>query len=309
MKEKWSYENIPDLTEKIMIITGGNSGLGLEAAKAFSGKGAETIIACRNLTAGEAAKAAILLDQPQSIIEVMELDLMDLQSIRRFAGEYKKKYAKLDVLLNNAGIMTVPYGHTKDGFESQVGTNHLGHFALTGLLIDLIINTPHSRVVSVSSKAHTAGKMDFEDLLYENGQGYTPMKAYGRSKLANLLFTFELQRKFEAAGRDSIAVAAHPGISKTNLARHIENKWYIKLFSPLLERIGQSAAMGALPEIRATVDPDVKGGEYYGPAGTQEMKGYPVLVESSKASHNEADALKLWQISKELTNVHFEFNK
>jgi len=231
------------------------------------------------------------------------LDMADLDSINNFSEQIHKKYSKLNVLLNNAGIMTTPYFKTKDGFEGQVGTNHLGHFALTGLLLDLIQKTPNSRVVNVSSMAHKQGDMNFDNFLYENGKGYSPMKAYGRSKLANLLFTYELQRFFEKNKINSISVAAHPGVSQTNLARHLEDKLYFKILYPLFKLITQDAAKGALPQIRASVDPEVKGSEYYGPLGFNEMKGSPVKVESNAASHNRKDAQKLWEFSVKLTGV------
>jgi len=200
----------------------------------------------------------------------------------------------------------VPYGLTADGFERQFGTNHLGHFALTGLLLDLLLQTPGARVVNVSSTAHNFGTMDFDNLLYEGGKGYSPVGAYGRSKLANLLFTYELQRRFESTGANAIAVAAHPGVSDTNLTGHFENRWYFKMMRPVLERMGQSAAMGALPSIRAAVDRHVTGGQYFGPDGIGEVKGYPVIVTSNAASHQANDARQLWKVSEQLTGVRYE---
>jgi NAD(P)-dependent dehydrogenase (short-subunit alcohol dehydrogenase family) len=190
--------------------------------------------------------------------------------------------------------------------ERQFGTNHLGHFALTGLLLDLILGTPGARVVNVSSNGHRMGSMTFENLMFVEGKGYSRTGAYGRSKLANLLFTYELQRRFNAAGANALSVAAHPGTSRTNLTSHLEEQWYGRLLGPLVLGMLQSAAMGALPTIRAAVDPAVKGGEYYGPGGFMEQRGYPVRVESSAASHNEANARRLWQISEELTGIEFK---
>lgn len=305
MKDNWTTEHIPDLSGKVIIVTGGNSGLGYWSVKAFAEKGADVILASRSKENGEKAKAEILQQNPKGNIEVAELDLADLESVRLFAKNFQKNHSRLDVLLNNAGIMTTPYFTTKDGFEGQVGTNHLGHFALTGLLLDLIQKTSNSRVVNVSSAAHKQGKMDFENLLFENGKGYSPLKAYGRSKLANLLFTYELQRYFEAKKIDSISVAAHPGVSQTNLARHLEDKLFFKILYPVFKIMTQDAAKGALPQIRASVDPEVKGGEYYGPSGFNEMKGSPVLVKSNGASHNAEDARKLWELSEKLTGVVF----
>ncbi|MCJ7702983.1 MAG: oxidoreductase [Anaerolineales bacterium] len=304
-RENWTTENIPALAGKVIIVTGANSGIGLEAAKEFARQGAQTILACRSTDKAQAALAQIQAEIPNASAEIMQLDLASQKSIHLFAEAFKAKYDRLDVLLNNAGIMMVPYGTTEDGFERQFGTNHLGHFALTGHLIDLLLKTPDSRVVNVSSTGHSFGVMDFNNLMYEDGNGYSPMGAYGRSKLANLSFTYELQRRFESKGTDTIATAAHPGLSDTNLAAHFENRWYFKLGRHLLKRIGQSAAMGALPSIRAAVDPKVTGGQYFGPSGRNERKGYPIVVKSNDASHNQVDARQLWQVSEKLTGVHF----
>jgi len=300
-KEKWTTENIPDLSGKVIIVTGGNSGLGYESVKAFAEKGAEVILTSRSPEKGENAKKEI--GKSKGKIVVMQLDLSDLNSIRKFSAEFHEKYKQLDVLLNNAGIMTTPYFLTKDGFEAQMGTNHLGHFALTGLLFDVIKKTPKSRIVNVSSSAHKQGKMDFNNLLFENGKDYSPIKAYGRSKLSNLLFTYELQRIMEENGIASIAVAAHPGVAQTNLARYLEGKFWFKFLMPVFKLISQSQSQGALPQIRASVDPNVKGGQYYGPH--RGMKGDPVIVESNAASHSEADAKKLWEVSEKLTGITF----
>ncbi len=302
----WTIDNIPELSGKTILVTGGNSGLGFEAVKAFAGKGADVIMACRSLAKGEEAKKLLTGLNPQANISVMELDLTDLKSIHSFVNQFKENHSRLDILLNNAGIMMVPYGLTKDGFENQMGTNHLGHFALTAQLLELLKTTPNSRVVNVSSMAHKSGVMDNNNLLYENGKDYSPIKAYGRSKLSNLLFTYELQRFFEKNKIDTIAVAAHPGVSDTNLFNHAAPKWLMNLLRPLFLFMIQPASMGALPEIRAAVDADVKGGQYYGPDGKKEMKGYPVVVESTEASHNKEDARKLWELSEKLTGVKFK---
>jgi NAD(P)-dependent dehydrogenase (short-subunit alcohol dehydrogenase family) len=303
----WTLENMPDLTGKVIAVTGGNSGLGYESVKAFASKGAEVVLASRTLEKGEAAKSEILKTVPEGKISVMQLELGDLGSVREFATALKKACTRLDVLLNNAGIMMTPYFTTKDGFEGQFGTNHLGHFALTGLLMDLLLRTPGSRVVNVSSGAHRNGVMDFNNLQYEQGEGYTPTKAYGRSKLSNLLFTYELQRKLEASGKDTIAVAAHPGVAMTNLARHLQDRLLFKVLKPVFKWMTQDQAMGALPQIRASVDPGVLGGQYYGPDGRRELKGYPVVVPSNDASHNSEDASRLWEESERLTGVKFEW--
>jgi len=302
-KDKWTYNDMPDLKGKVVIVTGGNSGLGLESVRIMAEKGAEVILASRSREKGEDAKSEILKDLPDARITVMRLDMVDLECIKTFSEEFKKSYDRLDILMNNAGIMTTPYFKTKDGFEGQMGTNHLGHFALTAHLIGLIKKTEGARVVNVSSNAHKAGKMDFDNLLFEEGKDYSPMKAYGRSKLSNLLFTYELQRRFESNGTDAIAVAAHPGFSRTNLIRYIDKKTAFKILSPLVYPISQSAEMGALPQVRAAVDPTVKGGEYYGPDGFGQMKGYPVKVKSNSASLDNEAARKLWEASEELTGV------
>ncbi len=307
MTNKWTVNDIPDLTGKVIIVTGANSGIGLEAAKAFAQKGAQTILACRSMDRAQPALSEIQVEIPNAPAEIMQLDLASLASVHQFVDEFKGKYDRLDVLVNNAGIMMVPYGTTEDGFERQMGTNHLGHFALTGLLIDLLLKTPHSRVVNVSSNGHTSGVMDFDNLLFADGQDYSPMAAYGRSKLANLLFTYELQRRYETTGADAIAVAAHPGSSSTNLANHFgERNFAMGLLLKVGLFISQSAAMGALPTIRAAVAPEVQGGDYYGPSGFMELRGYPVKVESNGASHNMADAQKLWEVSEELTSVNYD---
>jgi NAD(P)-dependent dehydrogenase (short-subunit alcohol dehydrogenase family) len=302
----WKFDNMPDLSGKIIVVTGGNSGLGFEAVKAFASKNALVIMACRSVEKGENAKKQILAQNPNSSITVMPLDLTDLSSIHNFVAEFKKQHNQLNVLLNNAGIMMVPYGLTKDGFELQMGTNHLGHFALTGLLLDVLKSTPTSRVVNVSSMAHKSGIMDFENLLFENGKDYSPMKAYGRSKLSNLLFTYELQRFFEKNKIDCVAIAAHPGVSDTNLFVHAAPKWAMNLLRPLFLMMIQPASMGALPEIRAAVDQKAKGSEYYGPNGRREVKGYPIIVQSNAASHDKESARKLWEISEKLTGVNFK---
>lgn len=301
----WTSDNISDLTGKVIIITGANSGIGYEAAKEFARKGAQIILACRNLDKAQFALSQIQAEITETKAEILKLDLANLKSIQQFVDSFKKKYDRLDILLNNAGIMMVPYGKTEDGFENQFGTNHLGHFALTGLLIELLHKTPGARVVNISSNAHLFDEMDFSNLMFEDGEGYLAQKAYGRSKLANLLFTYELQRRFEARGVNTIAVAAHPGISNTNLAAHIFKRWRLKMLQPLMGLMLQSAAMGALPGIRAAVDPTVSGGQYFGPDGSKERSGYPVVVFSNEASHNLEDALQLWEISEKLTGVYY----
>ena len=305
--KKWTKYDIPDLTGKVIIVTGGNSGLGYESVKALAEKGAEVIMASRSIDKGAKAKAEIDQAHPAAKIIVRQLDLMDLSSINDFAKEINTTYDRLDVLVNNAGIMMTPYRLTKNGFELQLGTNHFGHFALTGQLFDLIKNTPESRIVNVSSLAHKKGEINFDDLLYDDGKAYDPMVAYRRSKIANLYFTYELQRKLSSLGSSTIAVAAHPGVSMTNLANHLKGKLMFKVFSLFSGLITHPPSNGALPQIRAAVDPNVLGGQYYGPDKMGEMKGNPVVVQSTKESHNEKIANKLWEISEQLTGVKFDF--
>jgi len=302
MADKWTIQNIPDLAGKVIVVTGANSGIGYEAAKEFARKGARTILACRNLDSAQASMDKILTEIPDAQVQIMHLDLGSLSSVRAFAAAFRANHDRLDVLLNNAGIMMVPYGTTDDGFERQFGVNHLGHFALTGLIIDLLNATLGSRVVNISSNGHKSGEMDFENLMFEEGRDYSPVRAYSRSKLANLLFTYELQRRLDATGAETIATAAHPGGSNTNLADHLP---LVKQLRPVMGLMLQSAAMGALPSLRAAVDPAAKGGDYFGPGGFGEFGGYPVLVQSNGASHHQADAKKLWELSENLTGIRY----
>lgn len=304
-KNNWTFNNIPDLQGKTIIVTGGNSGLGYESVKAFAQKGAKVVLACRNLEKGEKAKREILKENISGEIHVMQLDLANLISVKTFAEQFKQQNNQLDVLLNNAGIMATPDVKTDDGFEAQLGTNHLGHFTLTGHLLPLLKVTSHSRVVNVSSLAHKGGEIDFDDLMFEKGRKFKSMRAYGQSKLANLLFTYELQRFFEANNIDCIAAAAHPGGSNTRLANHFETTKLMEIVSKIARGIMQSAAKGALPQIRASVDANVKGGDYFGPNGIGELFGFPVLVSPTKAAMNIEDAKRLWAVSEQLTGVRF----
>jgi NAD(P)-dependent dehydrogenase (short-subunit alcohol dehydrogenase family) len=307
INKKWSLSHMPSQNGKVVVVTGGNSGLGFETVKAFAQKGAEVIMACRSISKGEQAKELIIKEIPEGRIEVLPIDLMDLSSIRAFAESFKEKFTKLDILINNAGIMTCPYALTKDGFESQMGTNHLGHFALTGHLFAYILRSPNSRVVTVSSLAHKQWKISFDNSLSEHEHSYNRMRAYARSKMANLLFTYELQRRFEAIGSQSIALAAHPGASYTNLGRFLEDSFLAQLLKPVIIKMLPTPKSGALSQIRAASDPNAKGGEFYGPSGFLELAGHPVLVKSTKSSYNIADAQKLWEVSEKLTGVGYGF--
>ena len=268
-------------------------------------KGARVILACRSMEKGEKAKADILKLKPKGSIDVMKIDLMDLSSIRSFAETFIQKYSSLDVLMNSAGILATNIRKTQNGFDAIFGTNHLGHFALTGLLIKPLKSSPNSRVVNVTSLAHRGGKLDFDDLMFEKYRKYKAFRSYSQSKLANLLFTYELQRYFERCRAQCIAVAAHPGVTNTNLINRIINKWHMKFLTPVARAILPTAAKGALSQIRAAVDPEVKGGQFYGPNGLNEAFGYPVLVKSTPASHNRDNAKKLWEVSEKLTGVKY----
>ena len=296
--EPWIANNIPDQGGKVAIVTGANSGIGYETARVLAQKGATVVMACRSLSKAETAADQIRQTNPSGTVAVMELDLGDLESVQRFAAAFLAQYNRLDLLINNAGIMMPPYGKTAQGFETQIGVNHLGHFALTGLLLDALLQTPQSRVVTVSSGAHRFGQIDFDDLHWER-RDYKPNPAYGQSKLANLLFTYELQRKLTAAGKDTIAVAAHPGWTETNLQQHSS------AFSFLNPFFAQPQPMGALPTLMAAIAPNVQGGDYFGPDGFWEMRGYPKKVQSNDRSHDEAVAAQLWQVSEALVNVTY----
>jgi len=305
--KKWSTHDIPHLSGKIAVVTGANSGTGYEVSKALASKRSQVIMACRNVEKGELAAAKIREEFPDSSLKVMDLDLADLSSINSFSKEILANYKELHILCNNAGVMQTPKLKTADGFELQLGTNHLGHFALTGLLIDLLIKTSDSRIVTVSSGAHRFGNIHFDDLMLE--KSYGSAKAYGQSKLANLLFAYELQRRLEKHGSSTISVAAHPGFSSTNLQLTGPGMggrklwvWLYRLIRPLL---AQSAEMGALPILYAAIAEQVRGGDYFGPRGLAGMRGHPKKVESNEASHDEETAKKLWDISTELTKVNY----
>jgi NAD(P)-dependent dehydrogenase (short-subunit alcohol dehydrogenase family) len=305
--EKWTINNIPDLSGKTIIVTGANVGLGFEAVKMLSRKNAEVILASRSILRGDEAKRKILNEVPNADIHVMKLDLADLKSIRDFAKEFNKDFEKLDVLLNNAGVMWCPYDKTKDGFELQMGVNHFGHFALTGLLLESLKKAKGSRIVTVSSLGHRRAKLDLNKPMF-NENDYDRNVAYFNSKLSNLLFTYELQRKFEEHNLDITSIAAHPGGSATDLSRHVEQNAWFRLLKPLFYLVAQSAEKGTLPEVRASVDAEVNGGEYYGPRGFNEMGGYPVLVKSTEDSYNLESAKRLWEISEDLTGIKYSFN-
>jgi NAD(P)-dependent dehydrogenase (short-subunit alcohol dehydrogenase family) len=298
---KWTTTDIPDQTGRTAVITGANTGLGYETAAALAAKGAHVVLAVRNTDKGKAAADLIARRSPVASVDVQELDLTSLDSIRAAADQLRSKYDTIDLLINNAGVMMTPKGLTKDGFELQFGTNHLGHFAFTGLLLDRIVAAPGSRVVTVSSVGHRFARngIRFDDLQWE--KDYSRVGAYGQAKLANLMFTYELQRRLQ--GTHTIAAAAHPGGSRTELTRNLPS--VVGAVSGLLEPLFQGADMGALPTLRAATDPGVIGGQYFGPDGFGEQRGYPKVVASSRASHDVDAQRRLWTVSEQLTGVEF----
>lgn len=297
MSEHWTTRDIPDQSGKVAIVTGANSGIGYETARALARKGASVVMACRNLEKANAAASEITLGNQDAKLDIIQLDLADLDSVRSFADTFKSRYGQLDLLVNNAGVMVPPFTRTADGFELQFGANHLGHFALTGLLLELLLETPQSRIINVSSGAHRmgSGTIDFDNLNAE--KGYSAAGAYAQSKLANLLFTLELNRRLEELGSDVIATSAHPGWTVTGLQRG---------FMHTISRIlGQQPEMGALPTLLAATDPGVQRDDYYGPDGFMEMRGYPIKVGSSAAARDSELARRLWDVSEELTGIRY----
>lgn len=300
---KWTEADVPDQTGRIAIVTGSNTGLGYETARALAAKGAHVVLAVRNLDKGREAVDRIRAAAPKADLKLQALDVGSLDSVRTAADELRSAYPRIDLLINNAGVMYPPKQTTVDGFELQFGTNHLGPFTLTGLLLDHLLPVEGSRVVAVASIAHRIqAKIHFDDLQWE--RGYNRVAAYGQSKLSNLLFTYELQRRLAAAGKPTIAVAAHPGISNTELMRHIPGST-LPGFSQLAGLVTNSPAMGALATLRAATEPGVRGGQYYGPDGFRELRGYPKLVNSSSQSHDSDLQRRLWSVSEELTGVTY----
>jgi NAD(P)-dependent dehydrogenase (short-subunit alcohol dehydrogenase family) len=286
----WTVAEIPDQTGRTFIVTGANSGIGASTARALAGAGGTVVLACRDTAKGAVAAATMLGD-----VQVRRLDLADLGSVRAFAESVER----LDVLINNAGVMALPKGRTADGFERQIGTNHLGHFALTGLLLVKITD----RIVTVSSGAHRAGKINFDDLNYERRR-YERWSAYAQSKLANLMFAYELDRRLRAASSPLKSLAAHPGYASTELQSHTET--YLDSVMALGNRlVGQSPDMGALPSLYAAVVPTLRGGEFIGPAGRLGLHGHPKIVDSTRASKDPAAAARLWLLSERLTGVSY----
>ncbi len=304
----WTTSRIPDQTGRTIIVTGANSGLGFETARALAGAGALVVMACRDERRARVAADAIRADEACGELEILPLDLASLASVRDFAKAFSDRHPALHVLINNAGIMAIPRRTTADGFEMQFGTNHLGHFALTALLLERLLAVEDSRVVSLSSTAHKFGRIDFDDLQRE--RSYFRWSVYGQSKLANLHFAYELERRFRATRTPCLSNACHPGWSATNLqyvgARMEGRGWLESLASGLNRLFSQDAAAGALPTLYAATAPEAKGGDFFGPDGLGEIKGHPRKVNSSRRSHELEAARRLWEVSEELTGVRFD---
>lgn len=301
---KWTEKDVPDQGGRTAIVTGSNTGLGYDTARVLAARGATVVMAVRDTDKGEAAASRIRSGAARADVRVHKLDLGSLASVRSAADELGAAYPKVDLLINNAGVMYPPKQTTADGFELQFGTNHLGHFALTGLLLKNLLAVQGSRVVVVASIAHNIrAKIDFDDLQWERRR-YERVAAYGQSKLANLMFTYELQRRLVAAKAETIAVAAHPGVAATELTRHVPGAG-LPGVSWLSGRLLNTSELGALPTLRAATDPAVRGGQYWGPDGFRELRGYPVLVTSSEQSHDQAIQQRLWAVSEELTGVTY----
>jgi NAD(P)-dependent dehydrogenase (short-subunit alcohol dehydrogenase family) len=304
----WSADDVPDLGGRTIVVTGANSGIGYEAARVLAARHARVILACRNLDkAHAAAAAAITAAHPEGAVDAMELDLASLASVRAFADAFHQRYPRLDVLCNNAGVMAIPYRRTADGFEMQLGTNHLGHFALTGLLMDPLLAADGARVVTVSSGMHHIGTMRFDDL--QSQRRYNKWLAYGQSKLANLLFAFELQRRAERAGARLISTGCNPGYAATNLQTagpRMEGSalmeslwgWSNRLFA-------QDAVQGALPTLYAATAPEVRGGDYIAPIYYGRARGAPHRARCSARARDPQAASRLWQVSEQLTGVRY----
>lgn len=295
---RWTVVDMPDQSGRTVVITGANAGVGFETALALAARGARVVLAVRDVDRGEAAASRIRSHVPDADLDVQKLDLASLTSIHAAAEDLRSRYSTIDLLINNAGVMTRSRSTTADGFEIHFGTNHLGHFAFTGLLVDRIVAAPGSRIVTVSSPGHRYPRtgIRFDDVQWEHD--FRPLDAYGQSKLANLMFTYELHRRLQ--GTTTLAVAAHPGGSKTDMVNH----------SPILVRLAglvlfQTPEMGALPTLRAATDPSVVGGQYYGPGGIAEQRGYPRVVASNARSHDIRAQQRLWDLSESLTGVVF----
>jgi NAD(P)-dependent dehydrogenase (short-subunit alcohol dehydrogenase family) len=303
---RWTAEDIPDQSGRVAVVTGANGGLGYVTSRELARRGARVVLCSRDEVRGREAVARLIAEVPHADLELRSLDMADLSSIRSFADGIQASYPAVDLLINNAGVMAIPRRETADGFEMQFGTNHLGHFALTGLLLPLLLQQPGARVVTVSSNAHKPGKLDFDDIMHE--RSYRRWRVYSDSKLANLLFAFELQRRLSAIDAPLISVAAHPGTAATNLVRPGSQGNPVKQIVMTLgvRVVGQSEAQGALPQLYAATAPEVRGGEYFGPSGIAENRGHPKRVDSNAASKDTDAAARLWALSEDLTGVTYD---
>jgi NAD(P)-dependent dehydrogenase (short-subunit alcohol dehydrogenase family) len=305
---RWTADDLPDLSDRVIVVTGANSGLGYQTARALVRQGAHVIMACRSLERAQQAAERIEDERAAGHAEPWALDLASLASIETFAERMAAQHDELHALCNNAGVMALPYCTTADGFEMQLGTNHLGHYALTGRLLPLLLAAEGSRVVTVSSLVHRMGRMRWDDLQSE--RRYDKWQAYGQSKLANLLFTFELQRRLSAAKVETIAVACHPGYSSSNLhlagPRMTGSSLAGRMMSLANRVAAQSAEMGALPSLYALTADDVQGGDFVGPGGPMQIWGYPTKVEPAAMAKDTELAAELWAVSQRLTGVRYE---
>jgi len=299
----WNTEQIENLKGKEVIVTGGSSGIGLEAAKVLAVKGAAVTLAVRNVEKAKRIIEKFHSENPDAVMTAMHLDLADLKSVKHFADQYRSNHDHLHILINNAGVMIPPYRKTKDGFESQFGTNHLGHFALTSHLLPLLLTTPLSRIIITSSLAARKGKIHFDNL--DGSRGYNPMEFYRQSKLANLLFAIELQHRLGRAGKSTISVACHPGISVSNLLSRGSGKEANKVLKKMMRIVAQPAHKGALPTLYAATNTDLTGGEYIGPDGPGNRKGNPVQTSDALKLFKTDLSERLWQVSETLTGVKF----
>ncbi len=304
MSDKWTADRIGDQSGRTAVVTGANSGLGLVTSRELARHGARVVMACRNKAKGRAALERVAAEVPRAELELADLDLSSLESVRACAAEINRREGGVDLLINNAGVMATPKRTSADGYELQLATNHLGHFALTGLVIGSLEGRENARVVTLSSGAHRIGKIDFDDLQGE--RRYRRWRAYGQSKLANLLFALELDRRLRAAGSSIESVAAHPGYAATELQSSGPPALDTVLMRFSNAVFAQSAEMGALSELYAATEPGIAGGSYVGPDGFAEQRGHPELVGSAAAARDERVARRLWEVSEELTGVRFE---
>ena len=303
---KWTPRQIPSQQGRLAIVTGANSGIGYQTVRYLARAGAAVILACRNAEKGEAARANIASEYPNANLQLRVLDVADLDSVRNFAAEFLNEDKALDLLINNAGVMALPERQvTRQGFETQFGTNHLGHFALTGLLLPALLRQPGSRIVTVASIAHKGGKLNFDDLNAE--RSYDPRGAYQQSKLANVVFGLELDRRLRMRSAETASVIAHPGVAVTNIISNgMGTGLKGKIVNTLMPLVAQSDDRGSWPLLYAATSPEAHGGGYYGPDGIAEIKGTPVEVKPKPHATDAAAGKRLWEISEQLTSVHYD---